>query len=98
MPSRKPVVTASYPRCACVETIEEKLKARGEELVLAFSRNADNEIVGLPIIETQRSGLKRHSRGRTALIPNFCPFCGKQYFSGTIRLSSKKKPTKRKRG
>ena len=77
------------PRCDCVDKVNAQLKARGmgEELSLAFYPDGKGDITATPIIETVR--------GKTTLIPNFCPFCGKSYLSDTLHLkaTSKEKRT-----
>lgn len=88
----------AFPRCGCVENLLGQLRAKGNDFVLKYAHNDKGEIVGVPIIETMRFNTKRYARGNYALLPNFCPFCGKQYSSGVIRLGKKKETSRARKG
>ena len=49
----------TFPRCKCVDNVDKALDKQGEELLLAYRRDGKGEIVGVPILETQRKDTKR---------------------------------------
>jgi hypothetical protein len=61
--------------CDCINKINEKLKERNTELIVALSLSNKSDTV---VISTGKVDSKK--RGKPInMLPAYCPFCGRKY-------------------